>query len=520
MTTYQAPIPAGAPSGSDGTGGPDRAGGSWGVDTSFFQARQPAFWLYSVLLVVCGYLFLNQQLVDSQLATAWLLSWALVLAYAVPVALIIYRLDLFEREPKMMLAAALIWGGVIATSLAIQANGAWLSVLGKATSPDFASRWGAAIVAPGVEETLKLAGVVTLFLIASSEFDGPMDGFVYGAMIGLGFTVVEDISYFINAVAAAPGLVSQSGPVLDTFFVRVVAGGLYGHVLFTGLTGLGFTYIATRRRVPLAVRVPRGVLCIAAGYAAHFIWNSPLLAEVLKTAGGSDPSLPQWIEYGTIKGMPFLLMLGILVLFATRSEEKRFREIVAGEPDSWVVTEPEIRSLSTLRARRSARIAANRRYGSAGSRLVGRLQASQIEYAMIRSRAGTLHDPELQAQRGKIHAIRVQMESLGGGFGPNPGAAAAAAAAAAPAAGAAVVPAATAAAAPTLFAATSSGGFFVVPAGGIPAWAVPHPGIAPSSALPAHLEVALVTRAGDWALVRTANGWSGWVDGRLLTPRP
>jgi len=35
-------------------------------------------------------------------------------AYAVPVALVIYRLDLFEREPKLMLAAALAWGGVIA----------------------------------------------------------------------------------------------------------------------------------------------------------------------------------------------------------------------------------------------------------------------------------------------------------------------------------------------------------------------------------------------------------------------
>ena len=78
-----------------------------------------------------------------------------------------------------------------------------------------------------------------------------MDGFVYGAMVGLGFTVVEDVSYFINAVAAVPGAVDQSGPVLDTFLIRVVGGGLYGHVLFTGLTGTGFAYFVTQRAAPI-----------------------------------------------------------------------------------------------------------------------------------------------------------------------------------------------------------------------------------------------------------------------------
>jgi hypothetical protein len=344
-----------------------------------------------------------------------------------------------------------------------------------------------------------------------------MDGFEYGAMIGLGFTVVEDVSYFINAVAAAPGMVDQSGPVLDTFFVRVVAGGLYGHVLFTGLTGLGFTYIATRRQVPLSVRLARGGLCIAAGYAAHFIWNSPWLQEVLKTAGGADPSLPQWIEYGALKGMPFLIMLGILVVFATRSEEKRFREIVAGEPDSWVVTEAEIGALRTLLARRSARSAAARTHGPSGPRLVGRLQAAQIEYAMIRSRTESLTDPALQAQRGRIHAIRAEMGSLGGGFRPSPNAAPIPLPVA-PATGHSPAAFAGSFAGPS--AGPSAAVIHLVPAGGMPAWVVPNPGIGPSAVLPGRLEVAVVTRAGDWALVRAANGWSGWVDGRLLAPRP
>jgi RsiW-degrading membrane proteinase PrsW (M82 family) len=389
---------------------PASAGGPrWGRQASIVQRRQPAFWLFCALLAVGGYLFVREQLLMSGLTIAWLLSWALVLAYAVPVALVVYRLDLFEREPGRMLAAAVVWGGAVAASLAVYANEAWLSVLGKIASPDFTAQWGAAIVGPGVEETLKLMGVVTLFLIASSEFDGVMDGFVYGAMVGLGFTVVEDLSYFVTAAAAMPGAVDQSGPVLDTFLIRVVGGGLYGHVLFTGLTGIGFAYLVTQRTAGMPRRLAGAGLCIAAGVAAHAVWNSPWMDSVLETAGGVDPSVGQWIEYGALKGMPFLLLLGVLVLLATRSEERSYRAIVAGEPDPMVVTEDEIRSLRSLWARRSARAAASRTLGRAGGRLVGRLQAAQIEYAMIRSGTDSLADPALEAQRHKIRSIRAEL---------------------------------------------------------------------------------------------------------------
>lgn len=383
----------------------------WGRQASIIQRRQPAFWLFCGLLAIGGGLFVREQALMSSLADAWLLSWALMLGYAIPVALLIYRLDLFEREPRLMLAAALLWGGVVAASLAAYANEAWLSVLGKVASPDLASQWGNAIVGPGVEETLKLMGVVTLFLIASSEFDGLMDGFVYGAMVGLGFTVVEDLSYFIIA-AAVPGSLDQSGPVLNTFLIRVVGGGLYGHVLFTGLTGMGFAYIVTQRTAQLPKRLVAGGLCIAAGVLAHFVWNSPWMNSVLETTGGADPSVLAWIEYGALKGMPFLILLGLLVMLATRSEEHNYRAIVAGEPDSWVITESEITSLASLWSRRSARTSAGRVLGPDGARLVGRLQAAQVEYAMVRSRTDSLFGPALQAQRQTIRSIRAELASL------------------------------------------------------------------------------------------------------------
>jgi RsiW-degrading membrane proteinase PrsW (M82 family) len=492
---------AASPGGS-GQPAPQPSPPHWGRQASLIQPAEPAFWLYAALLAVGVYFFYDQQSLMSTLTNAYVLSWGLVLVYAVPVAFVVYRLDLFEREPKILLAAAVIWGGVIATSLAAQANSAWLDVLGKIAAPDFTAQWGKAIVGPGVEETLKLTGVVILFLIASSEFDGPMDGFVYGAMVGLGFTVVEDVSYFINAVAAAPGAVDQSGPVFDTFIIRVVGGGLYGHVLFTGLTGTGFAYLVTQR-ANSALRRAGAVACIAAGVAAHVVWNSPLMESVLRTADGSDPSTLQWIEYGTIKGAPFLLLLVILVIFATRSEEKDFRAIVSGESDPNVIAEPEIRSLRSLLARRAARNEARRLHGPAGARLVGQLQAAQIEYAMIRSRSDSPMDLAVESARQRIRAIRAQLRALQSA-GSTPSAAFAQAQG----------PQVAAAAPGPEWAPTHQ-----VPSGGMRAWLAPDPARAPAAVLAGRLDVVVDGRAGEWARVRAINGWSGWVDGRLLVPK-
>jgi RsiW-degrading membrane proteinase PrsW (M82 family) len=481
----------------------------WGRQTSLIQPRQPAFWLFAILLAGAGLIGAIESVAMAALPTAFLLSWVLMLLYAVPVGFLIYRLDLFEREPKSMLAGAILWGGVIATGLAVIANEAWLSVIGKVTSPDFAAQWGASIVGPGVEETLKLLGVVTLFLIASDEFDGVMDGFVYGAMIGLGFTVFEDVSYFFIAASSAPGAVNQAGPVIDTFLLRVGAGGLYGHVLFTGLTGIGFAYLATQRAVALPRRIGVAALCIGAGIAGHAIWNSPLTDFVLNTPAGVDPSVLQWILWGGLKGMPFLILLAVLVVMATRSEERSYRAIVVGEPDPMVVSDREMSSLGSLWARRSARSAAGRLHGPLAARLVGQLHAAQIEYALIRSKTDSLADPALDAQRLKIRWIRGQL--AGTPYMPTVlNARSVVAPAPIPAVAPSRGPAAASPAAPVVF---------LVPPGGLAAWPTPDGSRLPIAILPPGVQLVVEARLGSWAEVRAANGWRGWVDGRVLADR-
>lgn len=59
----------------------------------------------------------------------------------------------------------------------------------------------------------------------------------------------------------------------------------------------------------------------------------------------------------------------------------------------------------------------------------------------------------------------------------------------------------------------------VAPREGLPTWSAPDPA-QPAQWLDPLLPVRVVAREGDWARVLCANGWTAWVDGRLLVALP
>jgi len=59
----------------------------------------------------------------------------------------------------------------------------------------------------------------------------------------------------------------------------------------------------------------------------------------------------------------------------------------------------------------------------------------------------------------------------------------------------------------------------VIPQDGLHAWETPDPS-RPTVPHDALLPVQLIDRLGDWGRVLCANGWSAWVDGRLLVAVP
>lgn len=381
----------------------------WTASWTLFRFRNPAFLLFAAVLVVTGFLTIQQQQLFRDVSpSGWALSWALLALYALPVFLLVYVLDLYEREPLSLLAGAFLWGAVAATTLAAYANEGWGLVVARLGGPEFASRWTAALTAPLVEEVLKVSGVALLAIIAAEEFDDVMDGFVYGALCGLGFTVVEDVFYFVAVFGGTP-----SG-VLAGFWVRVLSSGLYGHVLYTGLSGMGVAYLVSRRgEEPLRRRVWAALGLFLAGVAGHFLWNSPFLDLFPGTVNGAR----DWLRIpfaAAVKGLPLLLFVIVAVRLARRRERRWFETALRAEVDRPGLTAIELGILLDPMARRRSRRQMRARAGEGAARLMKRLQKEQVNLAMARARAGSEDDPALVRQREYCKSIRDALEAIPG----------------------------------------------------------------------------------------------------------
>jgi len=458
-----------------------RAAPRWGVQTGLLQAGQPAFWLYVVAIVVGLLYALLLQL--AELITSpqgWLLSWVLLLLYVLPVVLVIRFLDSYEREPRSMMLGAFLWGFLVAPLFAGFANDFWGVVIAKLGGADFASDWSAALTAPVVEETYKYLGIVVLYLIARAEFDDLLDGFVYGALIGLGFAVAEDLMYFIFNFGGSISAVIQG------FYLRVVLSGLYGHVTYTGISGIGLAYFVTRRGDRSLARrtfVAGGLLLLAMG--AHFFWNSPLL-----------DSLPDFL-FTTVKGMPFLIGLVILLYLARKRENDDLAAVLAGETGQAGLLDVEMDDLRSWRIRRETSKKVRSTAGPAAAKLFDQLQKEQLRLALVASSVDSVDDASLREQRARCQALRLQLWQIPGtteALGLTPDAVDAARRAA-----------------PPPWAPSSAVG-----QGGAWAFATPDWNDKRRIALQPATPIQVIEERASWVLVRAVNGWLGWTDSRYL----
>jgi len=377
----------------------------WGDTTSVMQPRQPAFWLL-VGLMALGTVRIGSIVVLAfgRYPTGAVLAATLLTLYAIPFLLFVYRLDLFEREPATMVGAAFAWGGLVATSLALAGNQALFDLTAKLGSPELAGRWGPALAAPPIEETLKVLGVVVLVLIARDQFDTPLDGMVYGALVGLGFQVVENFIYCMNAIELAGGD-REIVPVLGVFLVRSLIG-LWSHATYTAIAGYGVGYFVTRSDRSLAARTGAAVLAFALAFAAHFVWNSPLLTEAFGEGFGILLGL-------VLKGVPVLVLLAVMYRLARDQEATWFREATAGEVGTDVLLPDELDELMTLSRRRDVRRMVRRVRGRTAAHLVGRLQHAQLDLGLACSRTGPEAERDADEARRSIRLLRVQLAEVG-----------------------------------------------------------------------------------------------------------
>jgi RsiW-degrading membrane proteinase PrsW (M82 family) len=368
--------------------------------------RQPAFWLFVLLLLAgLGLVGLEQASYFAAYPGAWFLSILLLASVAIPVGVIIYRIDQFEPEPASLIVIALLWGGVVALSFAAVVNSTFLDFLQQVLPSQQVNAWGAALVAPIDEEFYKGAGLLMIFFMARDEIDGLMDGLVYGAMIGLGFQVVENMQYFIHAAAESGG--SGLGAVVGMFFVRVLVAGLYSHMLFTGLLGFGFAYFVTRRGTATwAKRAGILGLFVLASWAAHFVWNSPWFDSLAEGGVGA------FITSLVLKGLPFLVLLLLMVIVARRRESQAFARLMVEEVGGEVVTQEEFQVLRSARRRRKTLRRVKRQRGPGAKLLVRRLMREQMNLALFHKKLERPVHPAVEVQRDKIREMKQQLAAI------------------------------------------------------------------------------------------------------------
>ncbi len=168
---------------------------------------------------------------------------------------------------------------------------AWVArnpLVGEALGPDAALMIGAPIAGPIVEEVTKGLGLVVLFALLRAEFDNMRDGFVYGALIGLGFNWFEAPLYVAQTYAefGKPDWGMQLG-------WRYALFGFAGHAMFTGLFGASLGLALQTRRLWLKIVAPIAGLALAV--AAHAYNNVlPLIFAIAARAAGEPP--PQAAE--------------------------------------------------------------------------------------------------------------------------------------------------------------------------------------------------------------------------------
>lgn len=225
-------------------------------------------------------------------------------------AYLLFWLDLYEKEPLLLLGGVFTWGVIVAAGGAFIINtviGLGIFVLtGSETATNLTT---SAVIAPVIEEILKGFAVVLVFLVFRHEFDSILDGIIYAGVTALGFAAAEN-AYYIYAY----GFAEEGWQGFGTLaFIRL---GLVGwqHPFYTAFIGIGLAVARLNRN--LIVKLISPALGFGAAIGAHALHN--ILASTFQGPGGIlFTTALDWVGW--------LLMLGFifLVMFVERHKIKK-----------------------------------------------------------------------------------------------------------------------------------------------------------------------------------------------------
>ena len=176
---------------------------------------------------------------------------------------IAWSLDRYEKEPLWLMALAFVWGAIPAIIVALIAEIGLVIPLAVLSPDADLTVASTVLIAPPVEVLIKAFPLVLMFLVYRREFDGLMDGLLYGALVGFGFAMTENFMYFLSAYGSG-----GFGSLFVTIILRTIVFGMM-HALWTSMVGLGLGIARYATNTAWLILPP--ILGLIAGIALHMI---------------------------------------------------------------------------------------------------------------------------------------------------------------------------------------------------------------------------------------------------------
>ncbi|WP_106816192.1 PrsW family intramembrane metalloprotease [Microbacterium timonense] len=342
------------------------------------RGRTATIWIVGILVLLL--VALVAYFLSAMGPGASLVGMLLALVPLAGVLFAVRIVDRWEPEPRGLLVLAVAWGAIAAVGIALGVDWVLSLVFGDGSS-EAREVLRAVVQAPVVEEFAKGLGVLVIFATARRAFDGPVDGIVYGALVGAGFAFTENIQYFALSFIEG-GAVETS----ETFFVRGILSP-FAHVMFTSVTGFALG-LAARRGLSTGQALGPWLLGLAGAIALHAFWN------------GSAVFGEFFVLYLTLQVPLFIgFILGIVAL---RREESRLTRRRLGDyaAAGWF-TPQEVDMLATSAGRKAA-LAWARSLRGDRTALMKTFIADATALAATRQRAITGRDANAASQEREL----------------------------------------------------------------------------------------------------------------------